>query len=78
MCRCTVIALPAVPRGYNARNPSGEAEIAYDEAGSPAKAEYGTTVYDLSAGKFKGVPPGGGLKENIEKGIERARTGRKR
>lgn len=44
----------------------------------PAKAEIGTSVYDLAAeGNFQGVPPQGGLKEVIEAGAQRAREGRK-
>lgn len=77
-CRCVVTAVGDVPRGYNHRNPSGEAELAYDKSGSPVKAEHGTAVYDFSAGRFSGVPPQGSLGEVIEAGVERARKDRKR
>ena len=64
------------PAGYNHQNPSGEAEIVYDRDGHPAKAEYGTAVYDLGVGKFKGVPPQGGLREVIEGAAKRAQKER--
>ncbi|MGH9944880.1 MAG: phage portal protein family protein, partial [Pyrinomonadaceae bacterium] len=75
-CRCVVNAVADIPDSYNPRNPSGEAEIAYDRRGNPAKAEYGTAVYDLGVGKFKGIPPQGNLQSVIEAGIERAKRGR--
>lgn len=77
-CRCTVTARPFVPDDYNHANPSGEAEIVYDKRGIPAKAEVGTTVVDLQVGKFKGVPPQGGLKSTIEGAAKRAKAGRKK
>lgn len=76
-CRCSVIAVRSMPGDYNPSNPSGEAQIVYDRTGNPAKAEMGTTVYDLSVGKFQGVPPQGGLQEVIEGAAARARKGRK-
>lgn len=56
-CRCAVQATDEKPEGYTHNNPSGEAEIFYDDKGNPAKAEIGTSVYDLAAeGNFQGVP----------------------
>jgi uncharacterized protein with gpF-like domain len=72
-CRCSVTATTGTPAGYNRKNPSGQAELAYDKSGVPVKAEYGTAVYDLDAGKFQGVPKQGGLRETIEKAVERSR-----
>lgn len=72
-CRCTVIALMREPRGYNHTNPSGEAPLAFDARGIPAKAESGTAVYDLSVGKFKGIPRQGGLREAVEAGVKRSK-----
>jgi hypothetical protein len=72
-----VIALASHPASYNHHNPSGEAELAYNRSGLPVKAERGTTVYDLSVGKFQGVPPQGGLKDVIEGAAARARKERK-
>lgn len=77
-CRCTVTARPFVPDDYNHSNPSGSAEIAYDKQGNPAKAEVGTTVVDLKASKFTGVPPQGGLKSTIEASARRAKESRKK
>jgi SPP1 gp7 family putative phage head morphogenesis protein len=65
-CRCTVTATTEIPEGYNPESPNGDAKIFYDDRGSPAKAEIDTSVYDLAAGDFKGVPPQGSLKEIIE------------
>jgi hypothetical protein len=73
-----VTATDQTPEGYQHSNPSGEAEIFYDDAGMPAKAEIDTSVYDLAAeGTFQGVPPQGGLKEVIEAGAKRARERKK-
>lgn len=76
-CRCAVTALTSIPRRYNHNNPSGQAEIIYNKQGLPAKAEYGTAVYDLGVGKFKGVPPQGTLQDVIEEASARARKSRK-
>ncbi len=77
-CRCAVTATYEIPDGYSHNNPSGEAEIFYDGKGNPAKAEIGTSVYDLAAdGKFQGVPPQGSLKEAIEAGAKRAQERKK-
>ena len=75
-CRCSVTAEVDYPSDYNHKNPSGEAEIVYGRDGLPAKAEYGTAVYDLAVGKFKGVPPQGGLREVIEEASKRAQKER--
>lgn len=77
-CRCTVTARPAMPDDYDHSNPSGSAQIAYDRQGNPAKAEVGTSVVDLAVGKFKGVPPQGGLKSVIEGAARRAKESRKK
>lgn len=72
-CRCSVTAIASMPNGYNHASPSGEGTVYYDERGNPAKAEIGTSVYDLAAdGKFQGVPPQGGLREAIENGVRRS------
>lgn len=76
-CRCTVTARPFKPDGYDHSNPSGEAQLVYDKRGNPAKAEVGTSVVDLQVGKFKGVPPQGGLKSTIEGAARRAKESRK-
>ncbi|PYS88984.1 MAG: hypothetical protein DMF64_18950 [Acidobacteria bacterium] len=75
-CRCNVTATTGTSAGYNKKNPSGQAELAYDKSGVPVKAEYGTAVYDLSAGRFQGVPKQGGLKETIEQASERSQRSR--
>ena len=73
-CRCSVTATDEIPDDYQHNNPSGEAEVFYDEKGNPAKAEIGTTVIDLAAeGTFQGVPPQGGLKAVIQAGAARAK-----
>jgi SPP1 gp7 family putative phage head morphogenesis protein len=72
-CRCSVTATTGIPAGYNKKNPSGQAVLAYDKSGVPVKAEYGTAVYDLSAGKFQGVPKQAGLRETIEQAVARSR-----
>jgi hypothetical protein len=77
-CRCNVTAQTSIPHGYNHNNPSGQAEIVYDRRGLPAKAEIGTAIHDLSVGKFRGVPPQGGLQEVIEEASARARKGREK
>lgn len=77
-CRCNVTAVGSMPKGYNPLNPSGEAQLVYDKSGSPIKAEYGTAVHDLSAGKFQGIPRQGGLRETVEAGVARARKDRKK
>ena len=77
-CRCATTARAELPDGYDHSNPSGEAQLAYDDAGNPAKAESGTAVYDLAASKFKGVPPQGGLQGTIESAARRAKEIRKR
>lgn len=78
MCRCSVFAVGSMPQGYNHLNPSGDAQLVYDTSGSPVKAEYGTAVHDLSAGRFQGIPRQGGLRETIEAGVARARKDRKK
>lgn len=76
-CRCSVTATHEIPAGYNHSNPSGQAQLAYDERGVPVKAEYDTAVYDLSAGKFTGVPRQAGLREAIEDAAERAKESKR-
>jgi SPP1 gp7 family putative phage head morphogenesis protein len=71
-CRCSVTASEEPAAGYDHANPSGEGTIYYDRRGMPAKAEIGTSVYDLAVGDFRGVPPQGGLKEVIEAGVKRS------
>lgn len=65
-CRCSVTALIDYPESYNHANPSGEAGIIYDDEGMPVKSEYGTSMYDLSATTFKGIPQQASLSEIIE------------
>jgi SPP1 gp7 family putative phage head morphogenesis protein len=80
-CRCLVDATSELPRDYDPRNPSGErdeygaplVQVSYDGQGMPAKAEYGTTLYDLKVGNFAGVPRGATLKSAIEAGVEASR-----
>lgn len=71
-CRCSVTAAESTEAGYDHSNPSGEGKIFYDNRGMPAKAEIGTSVYDLAVGDFRGVPPQGGLKTVIEKAAKQA------
>jgi SPP1 gp7 family putative phage head morphogenesis protein len=76
-CRCSVTATDQIPDGYDHSSPAGESDVKlyYDDRGMPAKAEIGTSVYDLAAaGDFQGVPPQGGLKAAIEAGVQRARN----
>ena len=78
-CRCSVSGTDKIPDDYKHSNPSGETgtTIFYDRNGMPAKAEIGTSVYDLAAeGNFQGVPPQGGLRQVIESASVRARAGR--
>lgn len=70
-CRCAVTASVQPPKGYDASNPSGEAQLVYDKRGVPAKAEYGTSVIDLGVSKFPGIPPQGTLQDVIERGAKR-------
>jgi SPP1 gp7 family putative phage head morphogenesis protein len=66
-CRCSVSALLDQPKDYNPLKPNDDATLAYDENGVPVKAEIGTAVHDLSAGKFVGVPRQNvSLRETIE------------
>jgi len=71
-CRCTVTATAEIPEGYNPESPNGDAKIFYDETGRPAKAEIDTSVYDLAAGDFRGVPLQGSLREIIEERVKRS------
>lgn len=72
-CRCTITPTDSIPDDYDAQNPSGLARIAYDEKGRPAKAEIGTTIYDLAAERFRGVPPSRSLQEVLEEGARRGK-----
>lgn len=84
-CRCGVTASAEVPSDYDPRNPSGEfddhgeplVQLSYDAKGVPAKAEYGTTLYDLQVGSFNGIPPLATLKTAIEAGAARATKAKK-
>lgn len=71
-CRCGIISLPEMPEDYNPEFPNPDSQISYDKKGMPQKALYETSVHDLSAGKFTGVPRQTGLKETIEEASERA------
>jgi SPP1 gp7 family putative phage head morphogenesis protein len=79
-CRCSVTAAAELPDSYDPRNPSGRrddygeplVQVSYDANGVPAKAEYGTTLYDLQVGNFSGIPPFATLKTAIEAGAARA------
>jgi len=85
-CRCSVTAAAELPDNYDPRNPSGDldehgeplVQLSYDEYGVPAKAEYGTGLYDLQVGDFRGIPPYATLKTAIEAGAERARMKREK
>jgi SPP1 gp7 family putative phage head morphogenesis protein len=89
-CRCSAIPTDAIPEGYDPKNPSGrlneygdpEVDISYNDDGSPAKAEIGTSLIDLMVSRspmsFRGVPPQGGLREVIEEGARRAAENRKK
>ena len=74
-----------IPDGYDPKNPSGLrdergeplAHVSYDKRGMPAKAEIGTTLYDLKVGSFNGIPPGATLKSAIEAGVGRAKESRR-
>jgi len=50
------------------------AQVSYDDNGSPAKAEIGTTLYDLQVGNFNGIPRGATLLSAIEAGVARAKS----
>lgn len=66
-CRCTIIARLDMPDGYDLTKPNADTTIALDKNGIPAKAEYGASVHDLSAGKFVGIPKQrAALQETIE------------
>lgn len=56
-CRCGINATYALPENYNPNNPSGNAEIIYDDKETPVKAEWQTQVLDLQTQKFAGIPP---------------------
>jgi SPP1 gp7 family putative phage head morphogenesis protein len=83
-CRCSVTAGAEIPAGYDPKNPSGLldehgeplVDISYDDQGMPAKAEIGTTLYDLQVGNFNGIPPHATLQSAIEAGVARARKAR--
>lgn len=80
-CRCTITATFDTPADYDPHNPTGLkdefgeplVQLSYDRYGNPAKAEYGTTVYDLQAGSFSGVPPVVTLLNAIEAGVKSKR-----
>ena len=84
-CRCIITATLDIPDSYDPRNPTGVrdeygqplVEISYDDRGMPAKAEFGTTLYDLAVGDFAGIPRGATLLSAIEAGVERATKSRK-
>ena len=79
-CRCSVTASADPPAGYDPKNPTGAKDdygepvvhISYDADGAPAKAEMGTTLYDLKVGNFQGIPRGATLLSAIEAGAKRA------
>jgi SPP1 gp7 family putative phage head morphogenesis protein len=83
-CRCLITASAEMPDGYDSKNPSGLfdehggplVDISYDDRGLPAKAEIGTTLYDLQAGNFNGIPRGATLLSAIEAGAQRAKDAR--
>lgn len=60
-CRCGANSRYSLPDDYDPKNPSGKAEIIYDENETPVKAEWQTQVLDLQTGKFDGIPPQGKL-----------------
>lgn len=75
-CRCSVTATDEIPDGYDHSSPAGEPDVKlyYDDLGMPAKAEVGTSVYDLAAaGDFQGVPPQASLRAVIESRVKRAK-----
>jgi SPP1 gp7 family putative phage head morphogenesis protein len=79
-CRCSITATSALPADYDLRNPSGALDehgeplvhLSYDGNGMPAKAEYGTSLYDLQVGNFAGVPRQATLLNAVEAGVKRA------
>ena len=83
-CRCMITAAGSIPDDYDPRNPSGVTDergeplvdLSYDKRGLPAKVEYGTTLYDLAAGDFAGIPRGATMQSAIEAGVERAQRNR--
>jgi len=77
-CRCGVTPTDEIPDGYDPKHPSGDESVtlSYNDDGSPAKAEIGTSLIDLHVGKFSGVPRGASMKSAIEAGVERAKQNR--
>jgi SPP1 gp7 family putative phage head morphogenesis protein len=84
-CRCAVLPTDEIPDGYDPKNPSGEldeygepvVQLSYNDDGAPAKAEIGTSLVDLSVGKFSGVPRGASMLSAIEAGVTRAEESRR-
>ncbi len=83
-CRCVTIPTDVIPEGYDPKHPNGDESVtlSYNDDGSPAKAEIGTSLIDLqvskSPGAFRGVPRGASMLTAIEAGVERARQNRLR
>ncbi|GEM_PF-3380929 len=76
-CRCNVISLPDLPDGYDSEFPNPDTQISYDKKGNPVKAQYRLGTYELSAGKFVGVPKqNAGLQETIENAAKKSRKKR--
>jgi hypothetical protein len=51
--------------------------LSYNDDGSPAKAEIGTSLVDLQVGKFSGIARGASMLTAIEAGATRAKESRR-
>ena len=82
-CRCSALPTDDIPEGYDPKHPNGDESVtlSYNDDGSPAKAEIGTSLIDLqvskSPGAFRGVPRGASMQTAIEAGASRAKESRK-
>lgn len=71
-CRCTVIPLPSIPKGYYHAKPNGIDTVEYDDAGLPSRSVVDGRAVSLRPGKFRGIPRRSSLAEVIRKGATRA------
>lgn len=70
-CRCTVIPLPSVPKGYDHAKPNGIDSVEYDAAGLPSKGVVDGETVSLRPGGFRGIPRRASLGDAISSGVRR-------
>lgn len=77
-CRCTVIPVLDIRKGYDRSRPNDESVVTFDADGMPASYNVSGTSGDIKATDFVGVPRQASLENVLRESAERALDSRQR